>query len=282
IEVLEKVHDHHYLTFLKSLAQSIPDTGYHFPVDFYPKQDKRFTNYLASLGTYSLDTYTPVNGSIFTNVYNSAQVAYTAAKVTKKNKSTSYALCRPPGHHAMRSYMAGYCYLNNAAIAAEYLSQFGTVTILDIDYHHGNGTQDIFYERDDVLTISIHANPEYAYPYFWGFKEEKGEGRGVGKNINIPLESGTTDSIYNGALEFALKKISQFAPSYLVVSLGVDTYKRDLLGDFKLTTEYYQKMAALIHQLHLPTTIIQEGGYHEEIGKNVVSFLKGFLEESYT
>jgi acetoin utilization deacetylase AcuC-like enzyme len=162
-------------------------------------------------------------------------------------------------------------------VAAQYLSQFGQVATLDVDFHHGNGTQNIFYRRPDVFTVSLHADPNWKFPYFSGHQDEIGEGEGTGRNINFPLAQGTTNKTFQQAVERAVVNISDFAPQYLVVSLGLDTHESDPIGGFKLTTEYFTTMAETINQLKLPTVIVQEGGYNTELlGKNAVAFLDGF------
>lgn len=278
IEFIKKIHNSDYVDFLQNLDKFITDGSYHFPTDFWHDKKRKLSSFLPNLGRFSLDVYTPVAKNIFSSVLSSAAVAYTAAKkIMNDGEMVVYGLTRPSGHHAMKSLMGGFCYLNNAAIAAQYLSEFGKVAILDIDYHHGNGTQDIFYDRSNVLTVSIHADPKNKFPYYWGFEDEIGVGLGKGKNLNIILSSGANNKDYDKSLKKALEKIKNFNPKYLVISLGLDTYKKDSLGDFKLTTDYYRVMAKKIKSLGYPTVIIQEGGYHEDIGKNVVSFLSSFL-----
>lgn len=277
IEFIKKIHDPDYVNFLMNLNKFIKDKAYHFPTDFWHDKKRELSSFLPNLGRFSLDVYTPVAKNTFSSVLSSAAVAYTAAKKIVDGEMVVYGLTRPSGHHAMKSLMGGFCYLNNGAIAAQYLSEFGKVAVLDVDYHHGNGTQDIFYDRGDVLTISIHADPEDKFPYYWGLEDEIGVGLGKNKNLNIVLASGTNNKDYDKALEKALKKIKNFKPKYLVISLGLDTYEKDSLGDFKLTNGYYQIMAEKIKSLDCPVVIIQEGGYHQDLGKNVVSFLSGFL-----
>lgn len=276
-DFIKEIHDSDYVDFLGDLDKLIIDEAYHFPTDFWHDKKRELSSFLPKLGRFSLDIYTPVSKNIFASILSSAAVAYTAAKKIIDGNRITYALARPSGHHAMKSLMGGFCYLNNTAIAVQYLSKLGTVAVLDIDYHHGNGTQDIFYDRGDVLTVSIHADPQNKFPYYWGFEDEFGVGLGYDKNLNIILPSGVNDNDYNGALKKALEKIKNFNPEYLVISLGLDTYQKDSLGDFNLTTDYFKKMAGAISFLGYSTVIIQEGGYHEDIGKNVVSFLSGFL-----
>ncbi len=194
---------------------------------------------------------------------------------------SAFALCRPPGHHAGKDYAGGYCYINNASVAANLLSSQGTVALLDVDNHCGNGTQDIFYERDDVLTISIHADPNFEYPHYAGFASETGTGAGQGYHRNFPLEpsAGTDDARYLSALGEALGLIREFAPGYLVVSAGMDIYADDPLGTIKVTTEGIGKIGKRIYALDLPTVIVMEGGYNNEaLGRNIIAFLSAFVK----
>jgi acetoin utilization deacetylase AcuC-like enzyme len=184
-----------------------------------------------------------------------------------------------PGHHAERFVFGGFCYFNNAAIAANYLSSYGKVAILDIDYHHGNGQQQIFYERADVLTISIHGHPSFAYPYFSGFKEERGEGEGKGYNFNFPLKEDINGDEHRNTIIRALRIIKKFKPEYLIVALGLDTAKGDPTGTWRLDHADFTLNGRMIGKLKLPTLIIQEGGYkNRELGINARSFLKGFYD----
>ena len=190
-----------------------------------------------------------------------------------------FSLCRPPGHHAATAAMGGYCYLNNAAIAVQYLVDQGRarVAILDVDYHHGNGTQEIFYSRGDVLFLSLHADPRVEYPYFLGYADERGAGAGLGFTHNYPLPHGTTWEAYGPALDDACAKVEAFRPDALVVSLGVDTYEHDPISQFRLRTEDFPKIGARIAAARAPTLFVMEGGYAvEDIGVNAVNVLTGF------
>ena len=185
-------------------------------------------------------------------------------------------MVRPPGHHAERNVFGGFCYFNSTAIAAHYLSAYGKVCILDIDYHHGNGQQNIFYRRNDVLTISIHGHPRFAYPYFSGFADEKGEGLGVGFNINYPLQEHLESKVYRLVLETAIKKIKRFAPQFLVVALGLDTAKGDPTGSWKLTGKDFEMNGIMIGTLGYPLLVVQEGGYRvRSLGANARNFFMG-------
>ncbi|NCN82511.1 MAG: histone deacetylase family protein [Candidatus Pacebacteria bacterium] len=227
-------------------------------------------------GRFVTDIFTPLLPHTWEVATTTAQCIFMATNECLQNRTSSLVLARPPGHHAGRSRAGGYCYLNNAAFAAQILSKSGRVAILDVDFHHGNGTQDIFYDRDDVVTCSIHADPRRKFPYFAGYEAELGVGNGVGYNRNFPLAAGITDTQYQPLLEEALAWIAQFEPKFLIVSLGLDTHESDPIADFALTTGYYQTMAKTISGLGLPQITVLEGGYSTtSIGENMVSFLGG-------
>ena len=232
------------------------------------------------LSYYSFDGMTPLTEGTWRAATSAANVALTAAScISAGTDKAVFALCRPPGHHAATGYYGGYCFLNNAAIAAQYLRDHGAdrVAILDVDYHHGNGTQEIFYNRSDVLYVSIHADPATDFPYFLGYADETGHGEGVGFNLNLPLPRGTRWDRWNETLERAKKAIAAYGADALVVSLGVDTFEGDELSAFKLTTENFLDMGASLSRTGLPTVIVMEGGYgYEHIGINTVNVLRGF------
>lgn len=278
-ELLEKVHIGDYIQFLRTSCEALAEEEYRYPSVFaLHSNNKKPINQLARQGYYTFDMYTPLLHQTFQSAVGSASLAWRLAQeIQSKDIKVGYAACRPPGHHAEPAQMGGYCYINNAAVAAEYFSAYGKVAVLDVDFHHGNGTQHIFYERADVLTISLHADPAWKFPYFSGFADEIGSGMGEGTNMNIPLKSGTTNNQFQYALETACEKIQEFRPEYLVVAFGADTFVGDPIGGFALTTTYFQKMAETIAKLNLPTAIVQEGGYNcEELGINVRTFLSGF------
>ena len=194
----------------------------------------------------------------------------------------AYALVRPPGHHAERKYFGGFCYLNSNAVAANYLSKKGKVVILDIDYHHGNGQQNIFYKRDDVYTISIHGDPLYAYPNFTGFADERGAEKGEGYNLNIPLKKGTDGKNYRKALNLAIQEIKKFNPTFLVIALGLDTAQGDPTGTWLLSSQDFVENGKMLAKLNLPTLIVQEGGYKtRDLGINARHFFEGLWEGYY-
>jgi acetoin utilization deacetylase AcuC-like enzyme len=223
-------------------------------------------------GYYAFGMGSPILEGTWEAAYWSAQCAITAAEIVKTTGEISYALCRPPGHHAANALYGGFCYLNNAAIAARYLG--GRVAILDIDYHHGNGTQEIFYRDPSVLFCSLHAHPDDDYPYYWGEADERGEGDGAGFNRNWPLPQGIDDEHYLAALDEALAVIRAFAPNYLVISAGLDIAIGDPVGGFNITPTGFMAIGQRIRELNYPTVIVQEGGYLlEKLGENAVALL---------
>ena len=233
---------------------------------------------IAQLGYWAFDTATPIVAGTYTAARAAVDVALTAADLVLAGDRRAYGLCRPPGHHAPRAAFGGYCYLNNAAITADYLARHTNepVAVLDLDFHHGNGTQQIFYTRADVLYLSLHGDPHYAYPYFAGFADETGAGDGRGATLNLPLASGTTDSEYLLALDRGLERIASFGGSTLVVSLGFDTYVRDPICDFALTTSVYFEMGRRVAALGRNVVVLQEGGYFvPQLGENARQWLRG-------
>ncbi|BCG01965.1 acetylpolyamine amidohydrolase (plasmid) [Paraburkholderia sp. PGU19] len=231
------------------------------------------------LGFFSMDAGSPINAGTWSAVSSSANSALTGIDALARGDKAVFALCRPPGHHAGREYMGGYCYLNNAAIAAQRCISQGAkrVAVLDIDFHHGNGTQDIFYDRNDVLFVSIHGDPAVSFPYFSGFAGERGTGEGVGFNLNLPLPKGTAMEQYGPALQHAGSAIANHAPDALVVSLGVDTFEGDPISHFRLRTPDYLRVGEMLASFGLPTLFVMEGGYMvDEIGINAVNVLLGF------
>jgi acetoin utilization deacetylase AcuC-like enzyme len=298
LDPIRAVHSDAYLTFLASawtewLAAS-PETAAAsdktalLPATFAAKRDHLPESILGKAGFFLLDLSVPVVEGTYKAALASANCALSAAESISQSinhsPSTSlrpprsaFGLCRPPGHHAGREIAGGYCFLNNAAIAAQWLTRFGRVAILDVDYHAGNGTQDIFYARRDVLTISIHADPAFEYPYYAGYATETGSGDGLGFHHNFPLPAGTDDAAYLVTLDQAISLIKDYGPQSLVISLGMDTYGGDPLGTFKLTREGIGEIGHRIAALNLPTAVIMEGGYNtDELGKNAVEILRGF------
>jgi acetoin utilization deacetylase AcuC-like enzyme len=234
----------------------------------------------SDLGTHSFDTSSPIFGGTWAAAYGAAQAAIAAANDLVDGRDRAMALVRPPGHHAMRDAMGGFCYFNNAAVGAELLRKSGRrVAVLDVDVHHGNGTQEIFWNTPDVLTASIHMNPSYEYPYYWGFANETGGEAAPDSNLNLPLPVGTDDTAYRAALDLALDRIRNFGPEAIVVPLGVDTYAGDPIGRFDLSSDAYPRIGAAISALGVPILVTQEGGYDlATIGSHVARFLTGCFE----
>lgn len=278
------VHTPEYLQFLQNIHRRwgyIEGASDEVIPNIHP--DRRAGGYPASAvgqaGYHMADTACPVSADTWGSALVSLHSAVHGAQLLMNGEPACYALARPPGHHAARDFAAGFCYLNNSAAAAQALrSKFDRVAILDVDVHHGNGTQDIFYERADVLTVSIHADPVRFYPFFWGYADERGAGHGRGYNLNLPLPRGTDDAGYNKAMAGALARIEAFAPQALVVSLGLDAYEHDPFQGLAVSTAGFGTIAAQIRQLNLPTLMIQEGGYLcDALGDNLSSFLEGFM-----
>jgi acetoin utilization deacetylase AcuC-like enzyme len=231
------------------------------------------------MGLYSMDSGTPLTAGTWVAAKTGADCAVNAAHALRLGERATFALTRPPGHHAGADFFGGYCFLNNAALAAQHLLDDGAakVGILDIDYHHGNGTQSIFYRRNDVLFTSIHADPRTDYPFYLGHADETGEGAGAGYNMNLPLAAGSSTADWFAALETACIKLASYAPQALVVSLGVDTFAGDPISHFGLQSADFLRIGERIAHLGLPTVFVFEGGYAvNEIGINVVNVLEGF------
>jgi len=228
-------------------------------------------------GYHQADTACPISSATWESAYWSAQSALSAAQAIIEGDRAAYALCRPPGHHAFSDLAGGFCFLNNSAIAAEALLRQGLrPAIIDVDVHHGNGTQGIFYNGADVLTVSIHADPARFYPFFWGYSQERGEADGLGANLNLPLQRGTDDAGFLSALDFALDRIDAFAADVTVVALGLDAHEDDPFQGLAVTTKGFRDIAAAISSRNNPIVLIQEGGYvSDALGNNITSFLTG-------
>ena len=229
-------------------------------------------------GYHMADTACPISAETFDSACWSAWSAVAAVEAVLSGERAAYALCRPPGHHAFADVAGGFCFLNNSAIAAQHFRQSAArVAILDVDLHHGNGTQGIFYARGDVLTVSLHADPERFYPFFWGYASERGEGPGLGCNLNLPLPRKSGDEAFLGALDAGLKRISAFAPDALVIALGLDAFEGDPFGGLSVTTPGFARIAERIATLELPTAVVQEGGYLcDALSANLTSFLAAY------
>ncbi len=241
-------------------------------------RERRAGDVESRLGTYTFDTATPIVKGTWKAARKAVDVALSAAEAVRGGDRAAFALARPPGHHAGYDVFGGYCYLNNAAIAAQWLVDRGLrPAILDVDYHHGNGTQSIFYSRSDVLFCSLHADPSFAYPHFLGFADETGVGQGEGFNLNLPLPEGTDWTRYEAALRRALQRIDAFAPDTLIVSLGLDTFEDDPIAVFQLKKPDYLRMGEMIAGAKRPTVFNFEGGYNiGALGEIAVNVLEGF------
>jgi len=271
------VHDTDFVKYLKAVCQRLQSKRPVYPYVFPIRRPERRPRDLAvRAGYYCIDTFTPLDRNAYAAATSAVDVALTAAEQLWKGRTVTYALCRPPGHHAERRAFGGFCYFNNAAIAANFLSRHGKVATLDIDFHHGNGTQNIFYTRADVLTVSIHGHPNIAYPYFSGFTDETGDGQGRSMNINFPLRENAGAQLYLDTLHKALRHITKFAPTFLVVSLGIDVMKGDPTGSFGLRAETMYEIGMAISSRNLPTLIVQEGGYNlRNLKTGTVAFFSG-------
>lgn len=283
IEPILRVHSTPYLKFLQSAhadwlaaGRTGDAIGYTWPV--VHRRDLDLDRIDARLGRYSYDAATPITANTWSAAYWSAQTALSAFHtLVGEGLSATFALCRPPGHHAGRDYLGGYCYLNSAAITAAEATERGRrVAVLDIDYHHGNGTQDIFYDSAEILFVSIHADPAMDYPFYWGHADERGEGAGIGKTVNLPLPRGTRIDAFLAALDQALTTVQAHGTDLLVLSYGADTFEDDPISHLKLRTEDYAVIGSRIAALGIATVVIMEGGYAiDALGKNVSSLLSG-------
>jgi acetoin utilization deacetylase AcuC-like enzyme len=277
------VHDAGYLAFLESAHrqwQTLPNASAEITPNIHPNRhmSHRPDGIVGLAGWYLADTGTPIGPDTYEAAHAAADTALAATDAVLAGASVAYALCRPPGHHAYADMAGGFCFLNNAAIAAEFArTRVERVAILDVDVHHGNGTQGIFYDRSDVLFVSLHGDPAGYYPFFAGYAEETGCGAGAGFNLNLPLAHGTGDEVYLGALAKAVDRIRSHRPGILVVSLGLDASADDPLGALKISTAGFRRIAEAIAALRLPTVLVQEGGYLSPVlGRNLAAFLAGF------
>ncbi len=282
---IEAIHTNEYMSFLnqgyRKWVEAGGDPNGIFPSALAVRHMNRKTdNPLASPGYYFFDLSAPIVEGTYEAALSAVHVALTGAQMLEEGVQSVYALCRPPGHHAGIDLAGGYCFMNNAAVAAQYLcdqSDIHRVAILDIDIHHGNGTQQIFYARSDVVYTSLHIDPQVEYPYFSGYSDEMGSGGGIGCNRNLPLAPHTENEAYLMALDEALAYTFSCKPDALIVSAGFDTYIHDPLGGFDLTSDIYPIIGQRIAQMALPTLFIQEGGYAiEALGINVYGLLSGY------
>jgi len=284
-EPIARVHDAAFVQFLTGAhdewRKAYPrDTADAIPSSWPARglRDRRGGDIESSLGSYCFDAATPIGKGTFAAALAGVNVALSAAQAIQQGDAAAFALTRPPGHHAASDLFGGYCYLNNIAIAAQWLADKGLrPAILDVDYHHGNGTQAIFYSRADVLFVSIHADPSFAYPHFLGFADERGEGAGENANLNLPLPRKTDWAGYLPALDASLARIADFGPDVLLVSLGLDTFEGDPIARFKLKTEDYLRLGEALARFRKPTLFVFEGGYNlEALAENTCNVLEGF------
>jgi acetoin utilization deacetylase AcuC-like enzyme len=277
------VHTPEYIEFLQNIFerwQRIEGASAEVIPNIHPlaRDGQRPASAVGQAGYHMADTSCPISAHTFESSCWSAWTAVAASEAVEAGASSAYALCRPPGHHAFADVAGGFCFFNNSAIAAQRLRKTADrVAILDVDLHHGNGTQGVFYRRGDVLTVSIHADPERFYPFFWGYADERGEGPGLGANFNLPLARKSGDDIFLDALSAATRRIEAFAPDALVVALGLDAYEGDPFGGLSVTTQGFARIGEAIAKLGLPSVIVQEGGYLcDALSDNLTSFLAGF------
>jgi acetoin utilization deacetylase AcuC-like enzyme len=277
---IRAVHAGGFVDYLRRACALVPAGKSIYPYVFPIRNSARPPKELPlRAGYFCIDTFTPLNANAWLAARRAVDCTLTAAVQVLEGARIAYALVRPPGHHAERRAFGGFCYLNNAAIAANYFSRYGRVAVLDIDYHHGNGTQNIFWSRADVLTISIHGHPSFAYPYFSGFREEIGEGAGKGFNLNLPLAEDISPELYRRALAVALSRIERFDPAFLVVSLGYDTAAGDPTGSWRHRPADFRAIGEAIGTLGYPTLIVQEGGYRTRtLGSNARAFFDGLWD----
>lgn len=281
------VHSPEYLSFLRTIYerwQRIPGASAEVVPNIHP--DRRDLSYPASAvgqaGYHMADTACPISAETWQSAYWSAQTAAHAALMVGEGSRAVYALSRPPGHHAFADLAGGFCFLNNSAIAAQVLRRScERVAILDVDLHHGNGTQGIFYARADVLTVSIHADPVRFYPFFWGHAAERGEGPGLGYNLNLPLPRGARDDVFLSTLDTALERIAAFAPGAVVIALGLDAFEGDPFGGLAVSTDGFRRIGERCAAIAAPVAIVQEGGYLcDALGDNLTAFLSGFRDKA--
>jgi len=282
-KLILNVHDKGYYNYFKKVCASFPEGKSVYPYVFPLRNTTKAPKELSvRAGYYCFDTFTPLNQHAFLAAREGVDCALTAADQLIEGRLSAYVLTRPPGHHVEKALFGGFSYFNNCAIVADYLSTIGNIAILDIDYHHGNGQQQIFYKRDDVLTISIHGHPSFAYPYFSGFRNETGEGAGRGFNVNFPLPESTPYGFYEKILQRSLQVIQRFKPVFLIVALGLDTAKGDPTGTWNFTPANFHNTGKLIGTIHKPTLIIQEGGYkNQSLGLNAKAFFTGYYSSRY-
>ncbi len=281
---ISAVHDVGYLTFLQTAHerwQTLPDAPWVIHPHSFPHYSSRTRpeSIQGQVGYYLAGGSVPITQGTWAAALGSAYTALDAAELLLQGERQVYALCRPPGHHAYRDFGAGFCFLNNVAIAANYLvNRLGRVAIIDIDTHHGNGTQSIFYQRDDVFFVSVHGDPNVLFPFYAGYAQERGEGKGAGYNLNLPLPMKSDDPRWLAAISLGMLSIEDYAPSALLVSLGFDPFKGDPSSDLAVSTQGFRSAGERIGAYPGPVMLVQEGGYVvDKLGDNLGAFLDGFL-----
>jgi acetoin utilization deacetylase AcuC-like enzyme/GNAT superfamily N-acetyltransferase len=280
---IRAVHDDDFVDYLAAVCERLGEDEAVYPYVFpirnvaRPPKDRA-----VSAGYFCIDTFTSLTHSAYLAARRAVDCALTATRHLLEGRRLSYALVRPPGHHAERRVFGGFCYFNSAAVAAHYLSAQGRVAVIDIDYHHGNGTQEIFYDRSDVLTVSLHGHPSFAYPYFSGFNDEKGTASGRGYNYNLPLPERLDGAGYRRYLGRALQRIKRFRPQFLIIALGLDTAHGDPTGTWDLLPDDFTENGRLLGALQLPTLVVQEGGYDTRVlGENARHFFNGLWQGTF-
>ena len=293
---ISAVHDARYLRFLETAYgewQRFPNAGPEVWPNIHPyrgtgadldRSGPPDGNIIGQAGWYIGDMACAMGQGTWASAYASAQTAIAAASAVLAGDASAFGLCRPPGHHAYKDRASGFCFLNNAAIAAQHLrSRFGKVAILDFDTHHGDGTQAIFYDRADVFVGSCHTDPTQYYPYYSGFAGETGRGDGVGCTLNIPVAHGSTNATYVSACETLIKAARRFGAEAIVISAGWDAHKDDPLSKLAVTTEAFSTIGSLFGEVKLPTVILQEGGYSlTAAGEAAPAFVNAFREKRQT
>lgn len=280
---IEAVHTKEYLNFLATAYQkwqAMPaDWGDEVISNIFVRQPNAKRSLLAQAAYHIADGSAPIGQGSWPAIYWSAQTAIEATETILAGEANAYAICRPPGHHARLDSAGGFCYLNNAAIAANLLRQrFKKILILDTDMHHGQGIQELFYDRDDVFYISIHGDPTNFYPVVAGYKDEQGTARGLGYNLNLPMPHGSSEAVFFEQLAIALEVIHHYKPDVVIHCLGFDIYEKDPQSQVKVTTAGFNQLGRALASLHLPTLIVQEGGYYlKSLAANAHSFFSGFL-----
>ena len=284
IDTITRVHDADFIRFLESCWSEWESSGYSgeaIPTCWPARgMQQRIPEHIeGKLGYYAMAAETAISNGTWEAARASVDVALSAQAAMRDGAREAFALCRPPGHHAAGDMYGGYCFINNAAVAAQAFIDQGAdrVALLDVDFHHGNGSQAIFYDRPDVMFLSLHGDPKDAFPHFLGYADETGQGAGEGFNHNYPMGPGTSFATWADALGDACRKIADYGPDALVISLGVDTFENDPISFFKLASDDFKRYGATIAALNLPTLFVMEGGYAvEEIGINAVNVLEGY------